>query len=117
MNSATLGAGFGCVSIATATAATALMADMTARVRDLALLRVLGAQPRELAAIALTEAILCALVAAGLGLALAKNIVEAHYGRLWVSSEVGSGTSFHFTIPFTHKPRESRKAKKPEGTE
>ncbi|MFH0752954.1 MAG: ATP-binding protein [Candidatus Omnitrophota bacterium] len=42
----------------------------------------------------------------GLGLALAKNIVEAHFGRMWVTSEVGHGTSFHFTIPVTHTNHE-----------
>ncbi len=44
----------------------------------------------------------------GLGLALAKNIVEAHHGRMWVTSEVGHGTSFHFTLPFTHKTKETQ---------
>jgi signal transduction histidine kinase len=38
----------------------------------------------------------------GLGLSLAKNIVEAHYGKIWVTSEVGTGTSFHFTLPLEH---------------
>jgi signal transduction histidine kinase len=43
----------------------------------------------------------------GLGLALAKNIVEAHNGKIWVASEVGTGTSFSFTLPFKHTPREN----------
>lgn len=47
----------------------------------------------------------------GLGLALAKNIVEAHYGRMWVTSEVNVGTTFHFTLPFTHKPKETKRSK------
>jgi two-component system phosphate regulon sensor histidine kinase PhoR len=47
----------------------------------------------------------------GLGLALAKNIVEAHLGRMWVTSEVGHGTTFHFTLPFTHKPKDANAQK------
>ena len=35
----------------------------------------------------------------GLGLFIAKGIVEAHGGKLWVESEVGQGTTFHFTLP------------------
>jgi signal transduction histidine kinase len=35
----------------------------------------------------------------GLGLFIAKGIVDAHAGRIWVESELGRGASFHFTLP------------------
>lgn len=43
----------------------------------------------------------------GLGLPLAKKIVEAHGGKMWVTSEVNHGTHFHFTLPTNTSAKES----------
>lgn len=43
----------------------------------------------------------------GLGLSIAKHLVEAHGGRLWVESEVGRGSQFHFSVPIHDSERAS----------
>lgn len=44
---------------------------------------------------------------AGLGLSIAKGIVEFHGGKLWAESEPGQGSSFYFTLPSAPPPEKS----------
>jgi light-regulated signal transduction histidine kinase (bacteriophytochrome) len=46
----------------------------------------------------------------GLGLALCKRIITAHGGRIWVTSSLGEGATFHFTLPAAdtrHQPSQA----------
>jgi len=39
------------------------------------------------------------VVGSGLGLPIARTIVESHGGRIWAESQVGEGSTLHFTLP------------------
>jgi signal transduction histidine kinase len=38
----------------------------------------------------------------GLGLSIVKHVVQAHGGRVWATSEMGTGTTFFFTLSAEH---------------
>jgi hypothetical protein len=40
----------------------------------------------------------------GMGLAICRSIIDAHHGRLWAASGVGSGTTFSFSLPVQAAP-------------
>ncbi len=44
----------------------------------------------------------------GLGLAIAKTIAENHLGRIWVTSQVGKGSTFAVELPFLTEIPESK---------
>lgn len=46
------------------------------------------------------------VVGSGLGLPIARTIVEGHGGRIWAESRLGQGSTFSFTLPRIHSTRE-----------
>lgn len=46
------------------------------------------------------DALIAGLGETGVGLAIVKALVEAHYGHVWVESELGQGTTFHLALPY-----------------
>ncbi len=66
------------------------------------------------------EALIAGLGETGIGLAVVKTLVEAHGGQVWIESEMGKGTTFHFTLPYTTPDRDDRQKAQvgsPEGSE
>ncbi|MDO9300567.1 MAG: GAF domain-containing protein [Anaerolineales bacterium] len=43
----------------------------------------------------------------GLGLSICQHIINMHGGRIWVDSDLGKGSTFHFTLPLFRKEKES----------
>jgi len=44
----------------------------------------------------------------GMGLSIARTIVEAHHGQIWAENNSGSGATFYFTVPVTRGSDEGR---------
>jgi signal transduction histidine kinase len=49
----------------------------------------------------------------GIGLAIARSVVEAHGGKIWAESEVGHGSRFRFVLPADHRGEGDRGGEAP----
>lgn len=48
----------------------------------------------------------------GLGMIITKRLIEGHGGDVWIESELGSGSTFHFVIPLASNKRATQENEK-----